>query len=143
MKKMTVHILCSTGITLIILALAGKISGAEFLCINSVFESFAANIVVYVGLLFTRKIECNYAIIEFMIDLGYTILVLIIFGTIFDWYQSTPIWMLAMIAFVVYAAGIFLSIIRIQKDIDEINVLLNKRNNKAALKGEKRDTNKT
>lgn len=130
MKKVIVRILCSTGITLIVLALGGMMSGARFLCISSVFESFAANIVIYLGFLFTQKFESNYAIIEFIIDLSYTIVVLIVFSVIFGWFSTTPIWILIIIAIVVYTAGIVLSITRMRQDIEEINVLLSKRKNK-------------
>lgn len=133
MKKITVHILCSTGITLIILALAARMSNASFLCISSVFESFAANIVIYLGFLFTRKLESSYAVIEFMVDFGYVAVVLILFGTIFDWFRSTPLWMLIMIGAVVYAAGIFLSMIQMRQDIEEINALLSRRNTESTL----------
>lgn len=128
MKKMLVRILCSTGITLIVLAFVGMMSGARFLCISSVFESFAANIVIHVGFLFTRRFESNYTIIEYMIDLSYIIGVLLVFGAGFDWFDSTPIWMLMIIAAIVYALGLFLSITRMRQDIKEINVLLSKKN---------------
>lgn len=134
MKKMLVRILCSTGITLIVLAFVGMISGARFLCISSVFESFAANIVIHFGFLFTRRFESSYTILEYMIDLGYIIGILLVFGAIFDWFNSTPIWMLVIIAAVVYTIGIILSIIRMRQDIEEINVLLSRRNKEAPFR---------
>ena len=46
MKKISVNILCSTAVTLLLLAILGLVSGARFLLINSVFQSFVVNIVI-------------------------------------------------------------------------------------------------
>lgn len=130
MKKITVNILCSTGITLIVLAVVGTMFGAKFLFINSVFQSFIANIIIHIGLLFTHKFESDYAILEYTFDIGYTILVILVFGAIFNWYSSTPIWILIIMSITIYLAGILLSTIQIRQDIAEINELLKKRNYK-------------
>lgn len=130
MKKITVNILCSTGITLIVLAVVGTMFGAKFLFINSVFQSFIANIIIHIGLLFTHKFESDYAILEYTFDIGYTILVVLVFGAIFNWYSSTPIWILIIMSITIYLAGILLSTIQIRQDIAEINELLKKRNYK-------------
>ena len=127
MKKISVNILCSTAITLLILAVLGVSSGAQFLLINSVFQSFIVNIVIHIGLLFTHKFESSYAILEFMLDIGYTEAVVIIFGAVFSWYSSTPIWVLAIMTTIIYVVGVFLNMIQMRQEIEEINELLRKR----------------
>lgn len=131
MKKITVNILCSTGITLIVLAAIGTILGAKFLFINSVFQSFIANVVIHIGLLFTRKFESNYAILEYTLDIGYTTGIVLISGFVFNWYSSTPIWILITMSVIIYLIGILLNTIRIRQDISEINELLKKRNDQS------------
>ena len=126
MKKISVNILCSTAITLLILAVLGAVSGARFLLINSVFQSFMVNIVIHTGLLFTRRFECSYALLEFMLDIGYMEAVVIIFGAIFNWYGSTPIWVLAVMTAVIYVAGVFLNMVQMRQKVKEINQLLQK-----------------
>ncbi len=128
MKKISANILCSTAITLIILAILGLISGAKFLLIHSVFQSFIVNIIIHIGLLFTHKFESSYAILEFMLDIGYMVVVVIIFGAVFNWYNSTPIWVLAIMATIIYFAGILLNIVQVRQEVEEINELLQKRN---------------
>ena len=127
MKKIFVNILCSTAITLLILAILGAISGAQFLLINSVFQSFIVNIAIHIGLLFTHRFESSYAILEFMLDIGYMEVVVIIFGAIFNWYGSTPIWVLVIMTTIIYIVGIFLNMVQVRQEVEEINKLLQKR----------------
>lgn len=127
MKKISVNILCSTAITLLILAILGTISGAQFLLINSVFQSFIVNIVIHIGLFFTHRFESSYAILEFMLDIGYMETVVIIFGAIFNWYGSTPIWVLAIMTTIIYIVVVFLNMVQMRQEVEEINELLQKR----------------
>ncbi len=128
MKKILVNSLCSTAITLLILAILGAISGARLLLINSVFQSFIVNIVIHIGLLFTHRFESSYAILEFMLDIGYMEAVVIIFGAIFNWYGSTPIWVLVIMTTIIYIVGVLLNMVQMRQEVEEINELLKKRN---------------
>ena len=134
MKKISVNILCSTAITLILLALLGTFSGAQFLLIKSVYQSFLVNIIIHIGLFFTHKFESSYAVLEWTLDLGYAIAVVVIFGAIFNWYSSTPIGVLVVMTILIYFAGIFLSAVEMHKEIKEINALL------PMQRGEQNDT---
>lgn len=127
MKKLSVNILCSTAMTLLILAILGLVSGAQFLLINSVFQSFVVNIVIHIGLFFTHRFENRYAILEFMLDIGYMEVVVIIFGAIFNWYGSTPIWVLVIMTTMIYFVGVFLNMVQMRQEVEEINELLKKR----------------
>lgn len=129
MKKILANILCSTAITLIILAILGAVSGAQFLLIHSVFQSFIVNIVIHIGLLFTRKFESTYVVLEFMLDIGYVVVAVIIFGAIFNWYASIPVWVLAVMTTIIYFVAILLNMNQVQQEIEEIDKLLQKRNN--------------
>lgn len=127
MKKICVNILCSTTVTLLILAVLGALSDAKFLLINSVFQSFFVNIVIHIGLLFTHRFESSYAILEVMLDIGYMEIAVIFFGAVFHWYGSTPIWVLALMTAIIYIVGIFFNIVQMRQEIEEINELLQKR----------------
>ena len=131
MKRLLVNIMASTGITLVVLAIIGTLFAAKFLFISSVFQSLGANILINLGFLLTRKFESKYAALEITLDIGYTIIVLIIFGTAFEWFTNgTPIWVLVIMAVLIYLSGLLLSLFRIREDINTINKLLRKRNNK-------------
>lgn len=134
MKKITVNIFCSTGITLIVLAIIGAMFGAKFLFISSVFQSIIANIIIHIGLLFTHKFESNYAVLEYTLDIGYTILVVLVSGVVFHWYSSTPIWILIFMSVIIYFIGFFLGTFQMRQDIKEINMLLKKQNYKFTSK---------
>ncbi len=136
MRKMMINIMASTGITLVILAVIGTLFNAKFLFISSVFQSLLANIVINAGFCLTSKFESKYAALEIALDISYTIIVLIIFGAIFDWFTNgTPIWILIIMAVLIYLFGILISLFRIREDIETINQLLQNRNNKTNSKG--------
>lgn len=128
MKKMIINVMATTGITLVILALIGTLYGAKFLFISGVFESLGANIVMHLGFIITGKFESKYPILEAILDISYTIVVLIIFGAVFNWYRSTPIWILIIMAVIIYSLGCLMSIFRMREDVKAINELLQKRN---------------
>lgn len=131
MRRTVLNITSTTGVTLVMLAIIGTLSGAKFLFISSVFQSLAANIVIHLGYFLTRKFESDYVILEATLDIGYTIIVLIIFGLIFHWFTSTPIWILIIMSITIYIVGLLLSLFRIRDEIDIINQLLKKRNKKS------------
>lgn len=128
MKKAVVNIMATTGMTLIILALVVALYGASFLCITSVFQSLAANIVIHAGLTLTHKFESKYVILELLLDISYTIGILLVFGLIFGWYASTPAGVLAIMAVVIYLLNCSVGIFRVREDVKIINELLQNRN---------------
>ena len=130
MKRYVVNVLATTGLSLIVLSVIALICDANHLEIASVFETFAVNIVIHIGLLLVQNIECRYAAVEFVLDVGFVILVLIVCGTIFGWFTSTPIGLLAVMAIVIYLLSITLNLFRMQQEANEINALLQRRNKK-------------
>ena len=130
MKKIIINIMSTTGLSLIILAIIGTIYGADFLLINSVFQSLGANIIIHLGFLLTRKFESEYVALETLLDILYTTLVLIIFGEIFDWFNTTPKWILAIMAVVIHLIVLPLNMVRMREEANSINKLLKKRNRK-------------
>jgi len=127
MKKIIINIMATTGITLVALALIGTLYGAEFLFISGVFQSLGANTVINLGFILTGKFESKNPILEAVLDISYTIVVLIIFGAVFNWYSSTPIWVLIIMAVLIYLSGCLISIFRMREDVKAINELLQKR----------------
>lgn len=79
------------------------------------------------GLLFTHRFESSYAILEYMLDIGYMEALVIIFGAIFNWYDSTPIWVLAIMTTIIYIVVVFLNMVQIREEVKKINELLQKR----------------
>lgn len=129
MKTKITNILATTGISLVVLSLIGMAYGAQFLFISSVLEALGANIVIHLGFLVTQKFESKYIFLDSILDIGYMVIVLIIFGAVFDWYGSTPIWLLAIMAVVIYCIGLLINVTRARVEIKQINQLIEKRNN--------------
>ena len=127
-KKVAVDSLMCTGAALVLLTIFVRIviPGGTIL-LNTVFEILGANIVINLGVIFTRKIESSYAILKYLLDVSYIIAILAVFGVIFDWYSTVPIWYLIVMAVAIYAFAVLTNIVRMRKDVKEINELLRKR----------------
>jgi len=121
MNKLIVNCLATTGLTLITLAVIASLYQAKFLCVSSVYQCFIVNIIMHVGLILVRKFESNYFVIEFIIEIGYVLGLLIVSGFFFKWYSSTPLWVLILMGIVVYFLGCLLNIMKINDDMAFIN----------------------
>jgi len=120
----------TTGTSLVILAIYLSITNQGFISNETVFEIFGANIVINFGLYLRFKFEIRNAILEFLVNVSYIIIVLLVFGNIFDWYSAVPVWFLSIMAVVIYIFAVIITIVKIQKDAKEINELLRKRKKK-------------
>jgi hypothetical protein len=120
----------TTGAALVILAVFFVLFDLEKIAVSTVFQIFGANIVINFGLLLTNKFECRYAIVEYLLDISYIIVVLVVSGAIFDWYSAIPVWVLVIMAVVIYALTIIISMNKLRNDTKEINKLLQKRKEK-------------
>ncbi len=121
MQKFIKNTLATTGLTLIVLAIIATIFKAEWLLIDSIYQSFLANIIIQVGLIFVHKFESKYFIIEIFLEIGYVLSVLILAGFLFDWYGSTPVWIVILMGVGIYFIGYFINVLKINDDIAFIN----------------------
>ena len=124
MKKIVLNIMATTGITLVVLALIATCFNATFIRIDAVFQSFILNILIHIGYYFLSKKEYKYPILESVIQMGYTVVLVLIAGEICGWYESMPLWCLFGMAIVVYVLGILCSAVSMLGDVREINALL-------------------
>jgi hypothetical protein len=129
-KRTVMNIMLTTGAALMLLAIFAVMSGGETITVRTFFEIFGANIIIHLGLILTKKIESSYAILEFLLDVSLILAVLVSFGFGFDWFSSVPVWYLVIMVVVIYAFGVFINIVRIKKDADELNKLLEKHKQK-------------
>ena len=129
MKRIITYIMVSTGLSLVILAVIINIliPNDDIFFSRTVLPVFAANIVVNLGLIVTRRFESKHIALEVLLDIVYTSTVLIVFGLIFDWVTIVPIWILVAMATVIHLIILVLNIARIREDTNKINKLLKKR----------------
>ena len=131
-KSIITHIMFVTGAAMVILAVFSLLFSVEITFVPVVFEVFTANIVIILGLFMRWKFEIRNIILEYLVDISYTIVVLVVFGLIFNWYSAIPVWLLVGMAVVIYIFATIISVTKIKKDVKELNKLLRKRQEKQA-----------
>jgi len=132
MKKYIVNIFATTGISLLLLAAVALASRAKCIYIQTLFQVFAANAIAHFGLFITSRLELKYAAVKALLDIALITFMLLMFGMIFNWFTSTPIWLLAIMGFVMYAISAILNLFRMKHEAQEINALIKKRNGRKA-----------
>jgi len=121
-----------TGAALVILAVFSLLFKVEIPFVPVIFEIFAANIVIILGLFLRWKFEIRSLILEYLVDISYIIAVLIVFGLIFNWYSAIPVLLLVVMAVVIYILAMIFSVTKIKNDAKELNNLLQKHRGKQA-----------
>jgi len=136
------NVFTTTGFALVILA-AIDMNVHFFIPYNeTIFQILGANIVIHLGLLLTRKFESQYLFLESLLDVVFITTVLVILGWIFNWFYYwfsplTEIGILASMAVVIYVVSTFLKMGRIREEVNEINMLLKKRDKRSNRKNRK------
>ena len=130
MRKFFVNIFATTAISFLLLSMIALFFQAKCIYIETVFQVLGANIVVHFGLAVLSKIELKYAIVEIFLHIIMILSVLIVFGSVFNWFTSTPIGVLVIMGFVIYFVSVVLNLFCMKRDAQEINALINKRDKK-------------
>jgi len=130
LKSIINYIMFVTGAALVILALFSLFFSVEINFVPTIFEIFAANIVIILGLFLRMKFEIRNFILEYLVDISYIIAVLIVFGIIFDWYSAIPVWLIVAMAVVIYIFAMIFTVTKLKKDAEELNKLLFKHREK-------------
>jgi len=125
-KRIIIYVFASTGAVLFLLTVFVMFRENKYINASTILEIIGANIVISTGLSFTQKIEFRYAIFEFLLDIGFMITVIVLSGIIFGWYSTIQVWIPLVIVLMVYILFYLLDIIRVRRDIKEINKMLQK-----------------
>lgn len=139
MKDRIIRMLCSTGVTLLVMGIIAKLNNAQFLCIDSIFQCFIVNVLIHLGFMITSKWESKYLLMEYMIDFIYTLCILLFFHLTFTWFPDVTVGMLIFIDVIVYGIASLLRITRVHQEIEEINTLLKKRKDTIRLIKEEKE----
>lgn len=124
MKKIAANILATTGLSLLLLAAVALCFRAEFLCVGTVFEVFAANVAVHTALQVIRRIEMESAALETVTELVLTVVLMLASAELFHWFSSTPPAVLVLVGMAVYGISFFLDLLYLRREADEINGLI-------------------
>lgn len=128
LKNLIKNCLETTAVALLILSVIALLCGGRFLCIETVFQTGAASLVIQSGILLLDRLESVFILIDMALQIGYVLGVLIIFGYIFDWYASLPLGMLIVLGLLVYFVACLFGMYRIKGDVATINSRLSQRN---------------
>lgn len=124
MKRGFTNIFATTGLSLILLSIIATFYSAEFLCVKTVFQVLLLNVVVHLILLLMYKIEIKYLAAEAALEIILTVAVSLLFGAVFNWYTSTPLFVLVLMSMAIYVISIVLNILHMRQEANEINELI-------------------
>lgn len=127
MKRNIVNIFATTGISILLLSIVALFYKAEYLYLKTVFQVLGVNIIVHLGLVLIQKIPIKYALLKTVLDVILITGTLLVFGVLFDWFTSTPVWVLVIMGIVMYMLSLFLDLLQMKKEAQEINELIRKR----------------
>ena len=124
MKKMILNIMATTGISLVALALIATLYDGTLICIDTVFQMLGLNIVIYIGLYFMDYIEYRYALLETGLKLIYIILLVLISGFVWDWYNNLSGVVLILMTIGIFVVCVCLDTISLLSEVKTINGLI-------------------
>lgn len=127
MKRNIVNIFATTGISILLLSIVALFYKAEYLYLKTVFQVLGVNIIVHLGLVLIQKLPIKYALLKTVLDVILITGTLLVFGVLFDWFTSTPVWVLVIMGIVMYMLSLFLDLLQMKKEAQEINELIRKR----------------
>ncbi len=124
MKKTVINIFAMTGITLVALSLIAYFYNATFLCLNTVFQALGVNILIYAGIKLINKFEINLSIIETGLKIIYAVILVLIFGNLFAWYESLSFPVLIVFTVFILIVCELLDMLSLKNKVKEINDLI-------------------
>lgn len=130
MKRNMVNVFATTGISLALLSVVALFYNAEYLCLQTVFQVLGINIVIHLGFLFLHRLPIKSLVLGMALDVALIIGALLVFGAIFHWFTSTPVWVLIILGVVMYIVSLLLDLLEMKKEAGEINAIIRKRDGK-------------
>lgn len=127
MKKFAINVLTTTGLSLVLLSVIALCFQAECIFVQTVFQILWANIVFHSGFLLISKLEMKWPFAELFLNIAMIIILLLVFGSLFNWFSSTPVWILILMGLVIYIISAVLQLFSMRQDAQEINTLIRER----------------
>ncbi len=124
MKKVLLNIMATTGISLVVLSLVATLYDGSLICIDTIFQVLGLNVVIYIGLYFMEFIEYRFAILETCLKLIYIIVLVLVSGLIWGWYNSLPPAVLVLMTIGIFIVCVCLDAISLLSEVKAINVLI-------------------
>jgi len=126
-KKFAINVLTTTGLSLVLLSVIALCFQAKCIFVQTVFQILGANIVFHSGFLLISKLEMKWPFAELFLNIAMIIILLLVFGSLFNWFSSTPVWILILMGLVIYIISAVLQLFSMRQDAQEINTLIRER----------------
>lgn len=78
---------------------------------------------------FMDKLQSRYYFLNILIEFTATLLLVLFFGWIFNWYQKEGIWLMCCTVLFAYIVCYFIGVLKTKKDIEIINEKLKNKKN--------------
>lgn len=124
MKRILLNIMATTGISLVVLALIATLYDGSLICIDTIFQVLGLNVVIYIGLYFMEFIEYRFVILETGLKLTYIIVLVLISGLIWGWYNNLPVAVLVLMTIGIFIVCVCLDAISLISEVKSINILI-------------------
>lgn len=124
MKKMILNIMATTGISLVALSLVATLYDGSLICIDTIFQVLGLNVIIYIGLYFMEFIEYRYAMLETGLKLIYVIMLVLISGWLFGWYNNLSGTVLVLMTIAIFVICVCLDAINLLSEVKSINVII-------------------
>ena len=124
MKKVLLNIMATTGISLVVLSLVATLYDGSLICIDTIFQVLGLNVVIYIGLYVMEFAEYRFAILETGLKLTYIMVLVLMGGLVWGWYDDLPIAVLVLMTIGVFIICVCLDAISLISEVKAINVLI-------------------
>lgn len=121
MKKFMQGLLINYALIVFCAHIIYSIICAEWLFSRFILELFLTTVVIRVLLLLTNQFSSRYLILEYLLEFGMVLTVVLGFGWLFGWYTLEYMWGIILTVAVVYAAVYAVGLGRIRRDVAFIN----------------------
>lgn len=124
MKKVLLNIMATTGISLVVLSLVATLYDGSLICIDTIFQVLGLNVVIYIGLYVMEFAEYRFAILETGMKLTYIIVLVLISGLIWGWYNNLSVTVLVLMTIGIFVVCVCLDAISLISEVKSINALI-------------------
>ncbi|MGT2924468.1 hypothetical protein ACVR0O_04595 [Streptococcus caviae] len=124
MKKWSINIFATTGLSLLLVALVALCLGAHWLYLVSVFQVLLLNILIHLTILATHRLALTSFLWQALLDIAVIEGLTGLLGLVFNWNQWL---MLVLIGLIMYAVSQILDLFDLNQEAKEINELIQKR----------------
>lgn len=123
---------CFTTLSLNIIALAvvSVVLKAPYILATTIFECLTAHLFIHATRMLMNYLNIKNDLLELIANFSVTLLIVLVFGYLFNWFISVPIWICILIVLFVYIAWFIFCEANTSRDIDFINKKLQLRNHK-------------